>query len=237
MQKGKLFLLPNVLDESVSHEGVLPASLPQTVRGLQGLIAESEKAARRYLRLFMDREAMARYPLALLNEHTGEKDLDALLAPLLRGEAWGLISDAGLPCIADPGADLVAAALRRNIAIEAVAGPCSLVLALQLSGFSGQTFCFHGYLPRQEEELEAKIRDLEKRGQRETQVWIEAPYRSAKMLETLRRVLQETTLLCVAASLTGAAQRCATHSVAQWKKLSFVLNKEPAVFLLSRRFL
>ncbi len=234
MHVGKLFLLPNVLEETLASEGFLPASLSKTVGLLQGLIAESEKVARRYLRRFMDHDAMARCPLALLNEHTSAKDEEALLSPMVRGETWGLISDAGLPCIADPGAGLVAMALDRKILVEALAGPCSLILALQLSGFSGQRFCFHGYLPRQEGELEGKIKDLEKRALGETQIWIEAPYRSGKMFEALKRTLQGTTRLCVAASLTSPSQRCFSYTIAEWRKNSFELGKEPVVFLIFR---
>lgn len=227
---GKLYLLPNLLDESLPVEPFLPLSVNAAVASLQGLIAESEKMARRYLRRFLSHEAMAQMPLRELNEHT--KELSDLLQPLLAGQTWGLISDAGLPCIADPGADLVWLAHQKHVAVETFVGPSSLIMALQLSGFSGQRFSFHGYLPRELAELEPKIKELEKRG--DTQIWIEAPYRSAKMLETLLKTLQPQTKLCVAVQLTTPRQRVLSQTVAQWKGKSFPLEKEPAVFLLSR---
>lgn len=233
MPNGKLLLLPNLLDETLASELFLPPSVGTAVATLQGLIAESEKSARRYLRRFLSHEAMASTPIRLLNEHTPKGDLQALLSPLLQGEIWGLISDAGLPCIADPGADLVALAHEKGIAIATFAGPSSILMALQLSGFSGQHFAFHGYLPRETVDLEKKILELEKRTSEATQIWIEAPYRSAKMLDALKRLLQPKTRLCVAVNLTSPNERVASMEMRQWKSVSFHLEKEPAVFLIS----
>ncbi|HSX25408.1 MAG TPA: SAM-dependent methyltransferase [Chlamydiales bacterium] len=229
---GKLLLLPNVLEETLPHEPFIPTSAAAAIASLHGLIAESEKTARRYLRRFLSHDAMAKTPLRTLNEHTPPKDLDELLQPIEKGETWGLISDAGLPCIADPGAELVKLAHEKKISVETFVGPSSIFMALQLSGFCGQRFCFHGYLPREIPELEAKIKELEKRSKNETQIWIEAPYRSQKMLETLKRILQPATHLCVAVNLTTPAQKVLSQSLAKWKTFSLSLEKEPAVFLL-----
>lgn len=229
---GKLLLLPNLLDESQPHELYLPAGVGAAVKTLNGLIAESEKSARRYLRRFLSHDDMARMPLKTLNEHTQEKELDGFLEPLLNGETWGVISDAGLPCIADPGAPLVWRAQQKNISVETFAGPSSILMALQLSGFCGQRFSFHGYLPREGAELELKIRELEKRSRNETEIWIEAPYRSQKMLELLKQILSPNTKLCVAASLTLPTQKVVSQTVSKWKHYPLVLEKEPAVFLL-----
>lgn len=226
---GKLYLLPNLLDETLPAEPFLPISVNRAVASIQGLIAESEKMARRYLRRFLSHEEMARMPLAVLNEHT--QTLSDLIKPLESGQTWGLISDAGLPCIADPGADLVWLAHQKGIAVETFVGPSSLIMALQLSGFSGQHFSFHGYLPREPDELETSLRALEKK--EGTKIWIEAPYRSAKMLEHLKRVLQPTTKLCVAVQLTTPTQRVVSQTVSKWKNIPFPLEKEPAVFLIS----
>ncbi len=225
---GKLYLLPNLLDETLPTEPFLPTSVNTAVASLQGLIAESEKMGRRYLRRFLSHEAMAKMPLRTLNEHTEE--LSTLIHPLEQGETWGLISDAGLPCIADPGADLVWLAHQKNIPVETFVGPSSLIMALQLSGFSGQHFSFHGYLPREVPALEQKIKALEKMPG--TQIWIEAPYRSAKMLEFLKQKLQPTTKLCVAVNLTTPTQRVLSQTVLKWKTAPFPLEKEPAVFLI-----
>lgn len=227
--QGKLFLLPNMLDEGLPTD--LPPSVGFAVAEIQGLIAESEKSARRYLRRFLSHDQMAQMPLRLLNEHTQKGELEQLLEPLKKGEKWGLISDAGLACIADPGSDLVFLAYQKNIHVETFVGPCSMIMALQLSGFSGQNFTFHGYLPREPQELDAKLKELEK--QSSTQIWIEAPYRSAKMIEHLQKVLQPTTFLCVASSLTFPDQRVVTKKISEWKNIS--IGKEPAIFLISRR--
>jgi 16S rRNA (cytidine1402-2'-O)-methyltransferase len=230
MQTGKLILLPNLLDENAPAEQFLPAGVGSAVRTIQGLICESEKSGRRYLRKFLSHDEMAAMPLRLLNEHT--KELAELIEPLIKGETWGLISDAGLPCLADPGTDLVALAHTKGVAVETYAGPSSIIFALQLSGFSGQKFAFHGYLPRESPLIESAVRDLEKRAKGETQIFIEAPYRSAKILALLLSVLHPDTRLCVAASLTTPQQRVVSQSVAKWKQMQFSLEKEPVVFLI-----
>ncbi|MBS0626491.1 MAG: SAM-dependent methyltransferase [Verrucomicrobia bacterium] len=234
MSAGKLFLLPNLLDESLDAAPFLPANLSPIIQSLQGLIAESEKSGRRYLRRFLTHDQMAALPLKTLNEHSAPDQLEELLAPLKNGEIWGLISDAGLPCIADPGSDLVALARKHQIAIQAVPGPSSIILSLQLSGFNGQKFSFHGYLPREPDLLEKQIIELEKRSraERSTQIWIEAPYRSSKMLEFLKSKLQPQTRLFVGVQLTTPSERTASLTIAEWRKTSFPIEKEPAVFLI-----
>lgn len=230
---GRLLLLPNLLDEEGQISAFFPANLGERVSSLQGVFCESEKEARRYLRRFLSHEAMQKVVLVLLNEHT--QCSSSLLDPLLKGESWGILSDAGLPCLADPGADLVALAHQKNIVVEPIAGPCSLIFALQLSGFSGQNFSFHGYLPRESEPLEKKLLSLEKRASEETQIWIEAPYRTEKMRQTVCALLQPQTLLCIASSLTTVRQRVLSAPISVWRKDRQAFEKEPAVFLLKRR--
>jgi len=233
MQTGKLILLPNLLDENAPIDPFLPPGVKTAIQSIKGLIAESEKTARRYLRKFLSHDEMAAMPLRLLNEHT--KELNELIEPLIKGETWGLISDAGLPCLADPGTDLVALCHEKRIEVETYAGPSSIIFALQLSGLSGQKFAFHGYLPKDSPQLEQAIHDLEKRARAETQIFIEAPYRSAKMLTLLLSILHPDTRLCVAASLTTPQQRVVSQSVAKWKQGEFVLGKEPVVFVVGRK--
>jgi len=226
---GKLYLLPNLLDESAETELFLPISVKGAVGEIAGLIAESEKMGRRYLRRFLSHDEMVQIPLKLLNEHTQE--LEELILPMKKGETWGLISDAGLSCIADPGADLVYLAHENRISVETFVGPSSIVMALQLSGFGAQNFSFHGYLPREPHDLEKKVKELEKT--KGTHIWIEAPYRSNKMLDLLKRSLHTQTKLCVAASLTLPTQKLLSQTVSKWKSSPFSLSKEPAVFLIS----
>lgn len=233
MPLGKLYLLPNLLSTDAPPELFFPAKLSWVVSQLQGLIVEDEKEGRRYLRTFLSSEEMRRVPLLLLNEHTA--DLAPLVEPLLRGEVWGLISDAGLPCIADPGAPLVREALGKGVKIEAISGPCSITLALQLSGLSGQSFTFHGYLPREEGELKkrfAQIQEMAFKGV--TQIWIEAPYRSDKMLQFLKEEVRGDLWLAFAASLTSPHERVVSQRGGEWRHSKISLGKEAAVFLLGK---
>jgi 16S rRNA (cytidine1402-2'-O)-methyltransferase len=235
-----LLLLPNLLDPNASHQLFFPVSVDQAVATLDGIIAESEKAARHFLRRFSfpEPKTFREVPILLLNEHTKENELEALLEPLKRKERWGLISDAGLPCLADPGARLVLRCHALGIPVEAFIGPSSIVLALMLSGLSGQSFAFHGYLERETPLLMKQIGMLEERARKEkaTQVCIEAPYRSGKLLETLVRTLKDDMLLCVAADLTLPSQQVIVQPVARWKKSPLpALDKTPAVFLFGMR--
>jgi len=231
---GTLYLLPNLLHEEARAEDTFVPSFRETVRSLQGLIAESEKKARRFLRLFLSHEEMQAVPLALLNEHSETKEVKLLLEPILRGERWGLISDAGLPCVADPGSDLVKRAHLANVHIETFVGPSSLLMALQLSGCSGQKFSFEGYLPRETPPLEKCLIDLEKRSlkERSSHIWIEAPYRSEKLFSVAKSILQPSTQLCLAVSLMSDDARAVSLSIAKWREKEFPLGKEPTVFVM-----
>jgi 16S rRNA (cytidine1402-2'-O)-methyltransferase len=229
-----LILLPNILAEGANPDLWLPASVGNAVRSLNGLICESEKGGRAFLRLFGVRDL----PQRLLNEHTQPKELDELLKPLSKGETWGVVSDCGLPCLADPGAALVRRAQALKISVEALSGPSSITLALMLSGLPGQSFAFHGYLERDEDRLRAQIRALEKRSlqEKETQVFIEAPYRNQKLIKRLIEDLHEKTLLSAACDLTLSSQEVVTQSAGTWRKRPVPdLAKRPAVFLFAAR--
>lgn len=229
-----LFLFPNLLSDEGDHRDFLPASVDRAVSTIDGLIAESEKGARAYLRRFSFSapKTFRDIPIRLLNEHTRSEELVDLLSPLLKGETWGLISDCGLPCLADPGATLVKQAREKGIKIEAFVGPSSLILALMLSGLPAQRFAFHGYLDR---DPRKQISHLEKRAKEEkaTQLFIEAPYRSQKLLEQLIATLSSSTMLCVAWDLTMPSQQVISQSVAKWKiGPTPILEKHPTVFLI-----
>jgi 16S rRNA (cytidine1402-2'-O)-methyltransferase len=231
---GILYLLPNLLDENLDYEFFLPASVREIVRSLNGLIAESEPGARRYLRRFLSREQMASMPLRYLNEHTKRSEWTALLDSVVHGERWGVVSDAGLPCIADPGAGLVFLAQQKNIAVVALSGPSAPLLALQLSGLTGQRFAFHGYLPRKTPALIWQLKQLEERSRCDsaTQIWIEAPYRCSKIAEIAIAHLDPQTLLCVALNLTGPDQTVHTRTIAQWRRSELKIEKQPGCFCL-----
>lgn len=231
-----LLLLPNVLGDVRHHELFLPSSVDKAVEKLDGLIAESESGGRRFLSRFKHHKKPHEIPLALLNEHTQDKELDFLLEPMKEGERWGLISDGGLPCIADPGSKLVALARQRGIVIQAFNGPSSIILALMLSGFSGQRFQFHGYLNKDPKKAAQEIHKIEKRAGEElsTQIFIEAPYRNKSLLELLLATLSDDTLLACGWDLTLPTQGMVSQPVALWKKSPLpALEKRTAIFLIS----
>lgn len=237
MSKGVLLLLPNVLGEESPL--LLPTAVEHAVQNMDGLISESEKGGRHFLRRFSfpAPKTFRDIPIRLLNEHTIEKEVTLLLEPLLKGQKWGLISDCGLPCIADPGAKLVCEARKHGLGVEAFPGASSIVLALMLSGLCAQSFAFHGYLEREPEKCIAQIKKLQKRAfeEKTTQVFIETPYRNQKLLEILLNHLGNPTQLCVAWDLMMPSQEVLCHPIADWKKKELpALNKKPAVFLISR---
>lgn len=232
--KPALLLLPNVLGDVKHHSLFLPASVDKAVASLDGLIAESATAGRRYLSRFETKKKAHEIPLALFNEHTPDSDIDFLLEPILKGERWGLISDGGLPCVADPGAKLVNRATQRGIIVQAFSGPSSILLGLMLSGLPGQHFYFAGYLDKEPKKREGEIKELQHSSKilNATQIFIEAPYRNMHLLESLVNTLNDTTHLCVAWDLTLPTQGIVSQKVERWKKSPLPnLEKKTAVFL------
>jgi len=238
MEKKKpvLLLLPNLIGDQKHHEPFLPNSVDKAVQGIDGLIAESEQAGRRYLGRFIDVKQAHGVPIALFNEHTPDDHINFLLEPILKGERWGVVSDAGLPCIADPGAKLVARARKLGIVIQAFVGPSSIFMALMLSGFSGQRFTFHGYLDKDLEKRKHQMKLLEKtaKADKSTQIFMEAPYRNQQTFSALLEALDDSTLLCAAWDLTMPSQGILSQSVAVWKKSPPPnLDKRNTIFLVS----
>ncbi|NGX28459.1 MAG: Ribosomal RNA small subunit methyltransferase I [Candidatus Anoxychlamydiales bacterium] len=229
-----LILLPNLIDDSASIDLYFPKDLKDIILSLDGLIAENEKNARRYLLRFIDREKMQKIKIRLLNEHTTSDEIKVLLN-LIKNENFGLISDAGLPCIADPGSKLVFLSHQSNIEVKALTGPSSIFLALMLSGLNGQKFAFQGYLPRDENQLIQKIKFLESESlkQKQTQIFIEAPYRSDKLLNILKKSLNKNTLLSIAINLSSKDEKVITQKVSFWQKQKLIIGKNPAIFLFS----
>lgn len=234
--KPALLLLPNLLGECKQHQIYLPASVDKAVSTLDGLIAESPSSGRRYLGRFATKKPPEQIPIALFNEQTPEEDIDFLLEPMRKGERWGLVVDAGVPCVADPGSKLVRRARQCGIPVQAFVGPASWLLALMLSGLPAQRFYFAGYLNKEAGKREKEIRELEKRSKQEhaTQIFIETPYRNQHMLESLLQVLGEDTWLCVAWELTMPTQGILSQKVNLWKKSPLPnLDKKNALFLIS----
>jgi 16S rRNA (cytidine1402-2'-O)-methyltransferase len=234
--KPALLLLPNLLGDSRHHELFLPVSVDNAVGTIDGLIAESSTAGRRYLGRFNTKRPSAEIPIAVFNERTSDADIDFFLEPIRKGERWGVVSDAGLPCIADPGAKLVARARQSGIVVQAFVGPSALMLSLMLSGLPGQSFSFLGYLEKDMQRRELQLKVLEKRAKADsaTQIFIETPYRNKHALETLLKILNDNTKLCVAWDLTLPTQGILSQKISLWKKCPLPqLEKKNAIFLFA----
>jgi 16S rRNA (cytidine1402-2'-O)-methyltransferase len=234
---GTLYLIPCTLGDTPAGQ-VLPQHVIDIARKLKHFVVEQPRTARQFLSALKHEQPIQSLHFATLNEHTAAKELADLLAPLLAGEDVGIISEAGCPGIADPGADLVNLAHRSGIRVVPLVGPSSILLALMASGLNGQCFAFHGYLPIAEADRNKTIASLEAESARrnQTQMFIETPYRNEKMFGALLSHCRPQTLLCVASDITLPTEQIRTCTVAQWKSLPMPqLNKRPSLFLLLAR--
>lgn len=231
---GTLYLIPVPLGPTPPQES-LPASVLAVVKPLTHFVVEQAKTARAFLKAAGTDTPLQELQLAELNEHTKADALDRLLAPLRDGRDVGLLSEAGCPAVADPGANLVALAQSENIRVVPLIGPSSLLLALMASGLNGQRFAFQGYLPAKEAERTKTLRDLESesRKKQQTQIFIETPYRNRQMFDSILQSCQPGTRLAVATDLTLPAESVLTRSIQQWKKQTPPeIERRPTVFLL-----
>jgi len=231
---GTLYLIPVPLGPSAPQDSLHPGVLA-VVRPLRHFVVEQAKSARAFLKAAGTDLPLQELQLAELNEHSRPDVLEHLLAPLRTGHDVGLLSEAGCPAVADLGADLVALAQRENIRVVPLIGPSSLLLALMASGLNGQRFAFQGYLPAKEMERSKTLRELEteSRKRRQTQLFIETPYRNRAMFDAILQACQGTTRLCVATDLTLPGEFIRTQTVAHWKKQTPPeIERRPTVFLL-----
>lgn len=230
---GTLYLLPGPMGGD-SLTDILPAAVIERLRTLEYFIAEHPKQARAFIKLAAPPRPIAALRIEAIAADTAAAQLDRLLEPLQAGLDAGLVSDAGAPAVADPGARLVARAHAVGLRVVPLVGPSSILLALMASGLEGQRFAFHGYLPVKTPALQRRIGELERRSrqQRETQIFIETPYRNDRLLQTLLGTATATTRLCVATHLTLADEQVHTRSIAQWRAAPPVIGKRPTVFLL-----
>ncbi|MEN9344470.1 MAG: hypothetical protein RLZZ453_1257 [Chlamydiota bacterium] len=227
-----LYLLPNLLSDHSSHADVLPSSVDRAVASLTHLIAEDEKQGRLFLRRFLP-DTFRTIPILVLNEHSTSEDKKELVKKVKAGGTFGLVSDCGMPCLADPGADLVLMLRSQGVPIRAFSGPSSILLALVLSGLGGQKFTFHGYLPKEEGALIAEIRRIEGLSHKEgsTHLFIETPYRNERLFNLLLQILSPKTLLSVAIALTSEEEVVETLSTSAWRVRGVPpLHKKPSVF-------
>ncbi len=235
---GSLYLLPNLLGKESELEASFPQNLSEIVEGLDGLICENEKLGRGFLSHFKLSVKPNQFPLAVVNGKTPFKDMDFYLEPMQKGENWGYVSDCGLPCIADPGSQLVVRARQNKIPIKACMGPSSIIMALMLSGFPSQKFMFQSYLAREPLNRKKEIMELEKLSLRfeSTQVFIEAPYRNEYTLQDLVSHLHPQTLLAIACDLMQSGEEVYVKRVENWREQALPdISKRPTVFMFLAR--
>jgi 16S rRNA (cytidine1402-2'-O)-methyltransferase len=234
--KGKLYLFPATLGDSPADQS-LPSFHLQLIKDKRYFVVEELRSARRFLKKICPEIVIDDLNFSLLNEHTAFSELTGMLAPALDGNDMVLLSEAGLPCVADPGASLVALAHEHGIRVVPLTGPSSLYLALMASGMNGQNFVFHGYLPVDQRERGQRIKQLESdsRSKDQTQIFIETPYRNNQLLQAILQTCKPDTRLCVAVDLTLQSEWVKSQSVGKWNKGSIPdLNKRPAVFLIGQ---
>ena len=232
-KSGILFLIPTVISENTS-EKVLPSYLISIINGLDEFIVEDERSARRFLKAAGYLKPLDSITLHQLNKHTDITELPAFLNSLIHGKNIGLLSEAGCPCVADPGSAIVKLAHEHQILVKPLVGPSSILLALMASGLNGQNFVFHGYLPIEKNARIKKIKELENKSNREnqTQIFMEAPFRNMQLLNDILHSCNSNTSLCIASDITGSNEFIQTKSISEWKNKIPELNKKTVIFLL-----
>ncbi|MFW5819760.1 MAG: SAM-dependent methyltransferase [Bacteroidota bacterium] len=232
--KGKIYLIPNTLGGENPND-VIPTGVLEILRDLDHFIVENEKSARRFLIKCGYQKPIDDLSFFVLNKHTSKEEINTFLHPCLNGQDMGIISEAGVPGVADPGSDIVAMAHKAKITVVPLSGPSSIILALMASGMNGQHFCFHGYLPVKPHERKSKIRQLEAEAKRTgfTQIFIETPYRNNAVFESLKETCRPDTSLCIACDITMPTEFIKTLTIREWKKERVDLKKRPSIFLLS----
>lgn len=233
MKSAKVFVIPSLLGES-SAKHVLPQHNLNIISTLNDFVVENEKSARRFIKTILPNKKQAELQIEILNKHTEDHEIPALLQPLKTGKSIGIISEAGMPGIADPGARLVWAAHQQGFEVVPLVGPSSIFLALAASGFNGQSFAFHGYLPIDKRERKQALLKLENKSRQESsaEIFMETPYRNNKFLEDILQTLSSSTRLCVACDITLPTEFIFSGTIKQWKSQKVDLHKRPAIFLI-----
>lgn len=230
-----LYILPNTLGCTKTFKELIPPAVAEAVANLDGLIAESPQSGRSFLNQFKTKKPPYDIPLAILNKHTKEDEIDFFLKPIKEGQNWGLISDAGLPCFADPGSKLVFRARQLGISVKAIPGPSAIVMAIQLCGLFAQRFAFNGYIAKEPKKRDNEILALQKRSLEEgsLQIFIEAPYRNQHTLDSLLQKLKPSTMLAIAWDLTLESEGVISQKVESIKKMKLPnIDKKPAIFII-----
>lgn len=232
-QKGILYLIPNRLGDQPPLE-VLPLSIRKVISKIDHYIVENEKVARHFIKKIVPGKSQPNLDFKLLNKFTSDLEIPNFLDACERGIHMGLLSDAGCPGVADPGAQVVALAHQKNIKVVPLVGPSSILLSLMSSGLNGQSFTFHGYLPIDNQERKQFVKKIERASieNNQAQIFIETPYRNNKLLISLTSTLQASTRISVSVDLTLSTEFIKTQTAAEWKKTSIDLHKRPAIFII-----
>ena len=232
---GKLYLIPTTLGDTEPLE-VMPLSIKKVIEQIDYYIVENEKSARRFIKSIAPKKSQPSLTLKLLDKYAVEEETQRYLDVCTQGVNVGLLSEAGVPAIADPGASIVKLAHQQNIQVVPLVGPSSILMAMMASGMNGQNFAFNGYLPIDKGDRKRAIKDLERismdKGQ--SQIFIETPYRNDKMLADLKAILSPQTNLCIAADITLPSEYIKTMSVQDWKHQQPDLHKKPAIFIIQK---
>lgn len=230
---GKLYLIPTTLGDNEPLE-VLPISIKRTIEEIDHYIVENEKTARHFIKKISSKKSQPSLEINLLNKFTEAEIIPSFLDPCLQGFNVGILSEAGCPGIADPGADIVRIAHQKGIQVVPLVGPSSIFLALMASGLNGQSFAFNGYLPIEAGERKRSIKKYEKlsRENNQSQIFIETPYRNDKLLAELTKTLSPQTLICIACDITLPTEFIATKTAQEWQKTTVDLHKRPTIFIL-----
>ena len=232
---GKLYLIPTTLGDTEPLE-VMPLSIKKVIEQIDYYIVENEKSARRFIKSIAPKKSQPSLTLKLLDKYAVEEETQRYLDVCAQGINVGLLSEAGVPAIADPGASIVKLAHQQNIQVVPLVGPSSILMAMMASGMNGQNFAFNGYLPIDKGDRKRAIKDLERipmdKGQ--SQIFIETPYRNDKMLADLKAILSPQTNLCIAADITLPSEYIKTMSVQDWKHQQPDLHKKPAIFIIQK---
>ncbi|UNY98247.1 SAM-dependent methyltransferase [Zhouia spongiae] len=231
-QLGKVYLIPTTLGDVEPLE-VLPLSIKRSIEAINHYVVENEKTARAFIKKIAPKKSQPGLKIQLLNKYTDTNELPSFLDPCLEGHHLGVISEAGCPGVADPGAEIVNIAHRKNIQVIPLVGPSSILLALMASGMNGQSFAFNGYLPIDKGEKKSEIKKIEKRSKelKQSQIFIETPYRNNKLLSDFLSILNPHTKLCVACDLTLPSEFIKTQAVSNWKHTEIDLHKRPCIFI------
>ena len=232
---GKLYLIPTTLGDNAPLE-VLPISIKKVIEHVDVFIVENEKTARRFIKSIQPKKQQSALTIFHLNKFTDTQELPFFLAPCLQGKNIGLLSEAGCPGVADPGADVVKIAHDKNIQVVPLVGPSSILLAIMSSGMNGQSFTFNGYLPIDKNEKKQELKQLERLSfeKNQSQIFIETPYRNNKMLEDICQYLGKHTHVCIACDITLPTEFIKTKTVNEWKKNMVDLHKRPTIFIIHK---